>query len=57
MGVDVIAIRCRGCRKTIRVPSAAVRIATKAGRPVILFCSRECNLKCVAKEGESWKRK
>lgn len=48
---DTATIPCHGCSRQVVVPGGPVRSAARAGRSYVVFCSRSCNLQCVAREG------
>lgn len=54
---DTVAVRCHGCSKSIQVPRWRVRVEETAGRRFIGFCSKRCNVKFVAREGEKAKER
>ncbi len=44
-------VPCHGCSRDLPVPKTHVRAAIRDERPYVVFCSRACNLKHVAREG------
>lgn len=44
-------VPCHGCSRDMPVPKTHVRAAIRDLRLYVVFCSRSCNLKYVAKEG------
>lgn len=44
-------VPCFGCNRNIAAPKTHVRAALRAEHQYVVFCSRACNLKFVAKEG------
>jgi hypothetical protein len=48
---DSTMVPCRGCSKDVVVPGGPVRAELRAGREYVIFCTRRCERRYVAREG------
>lgn len=48
---DTAIVPCRGCGRDVLLPAGPVRAAIRAQRKTVVFCSRRCERRSVAKEG------
>jgi len=48
---DTTSIPCLRCRKPVAYPAGPAREALRKNLPLVVFCSRLCNLTYVAEQG------
>lgn len=54
---DTVTVRCHGCNKSLQIPRWRVRSEENSGRRFMTFCTRACNQKFVATEGQKAKER
>lgn len=51
VSADTMETKCLNCGRQMKVPAGKRRYMIRHGKPVVDFCSRNCNVNYIAKNG------